>query len=130
MKQLVIVTEDKPGIVADISTALANKNINIESLDAEAAKRHGIVILSVDKYDEALKTLKDASFTVYTEDTIVVEIADEPGALAKIARRFKDANLNMRSIRIIKREAGKSLVAIATDDTKEAIKLVEDCIVA
>ncbi len=84
----------------------------------------------MDKYDEALKTLTDASFTVYTENTIVVEIADEPGALAKIARRFKDADLNMRSIRIMKREAGNSLVAIAADHTKEAIKLVEDCIVA
>jgi len=129
MKQLVIVTEDRPGIVADISTALAEKNINIESIDAEATKLHGVVILSVDKYDEALKTLTDASFTVYTENTIVVEVADKPGALAKIARRFKDADLNMRSIQIMKREEGNSLVAIAADHTKEAIKLVEDCIV-
>ncbi len=129
MKQLAIVTEDKPGIVADISTVLANKNINIESIDGEATKCHGVIILSVDKYDEALKTLNDASFKVYTEDTIVVEVPDEPGALAKIARRFKDADINMRSIRIIKREAGNSLVAIATDHTKETIKLVEDCIV-
>ena len=130
MKQLVIVTEDRPGIVADISTALAEKNINIESIDAEATRCHGVIILSVDKYDEALKTLTDASFTVYTENTIVVEVADEPGALAKIARRFQDADLTMRSIRIMKREAGNSLVAIAADHTKEAIKLVEDCIVA
>ncbi len=129
MKQLAIVTENKPGIVADISTVLAEKNINIETIDAEATKCHGVIIISVDKYDEALKTLTEASFTVYTEDTIVVEIPDEPGALAKIARRFKDADLNMRSIRIIKREAGNSLVAIATDHTKETIKLVEDCIV-
>ena len=129
MKELAIVTEDKPGIVSDISTVLANQNINIESIDAEATQCHGVIILSVDKYDEALKTLNDASFTVYTEDTIVVEIPDEPGGLAKIARRFKDASLNMRSIRIIKREAGNSLVAIATDHTKETIKLVEDCIV-
>ncbi len=129
MKQLAIVTEDKPGIVADISTVLANQNINIESIDAEATKSHGVIILSVDKYDEALRALNEASFKVYTEDTIVVEIPDEPGALAKIARRFKDADLNMRSIRIIKREEGNSVVAIATDHTKETIKLVEDCIV-
>lgn len=129
MKQLVIVTEDRPGIVADISTALAEKNINIESIDAEATKCHGIFILSVDQYDEALKTLTDKSYTVYTEDTIVVEVPDEPGALARIARRFKDADLNMKSIRIMKREEGNSLVAIAAEHTKEAIKLVEDCIV-
>ena len=46
MKQLVIVTEDRPGIVADISTALADQNINIESIDAEATQLHGVFILS------------------------------------------------------------------------------------
>ena len=130
MKQLIIVVQNRPGAVADISKVLADKNINIESLDAEAMREHGVIILSVDQYDAALRALTDASFTVYTEDTIVVKIKDEPGALARIAKRFQDANLDMKSIRIINREEGDSLVAISTDRSKEAISLVDDCIVA
>jgi hypothetical protein len=129
MKQITILVDDRPGVVADISTILADKNINIETIDAEAQDQHGIITLTVDQYDEALRLLKNARFTAISEDAVVIKLKDEPGALAKIAIRFKEADLSLKSIRIIKREKGFSLAAVSAENMQDVKKLVADVLI-
>jgi len=129
MKEIVIVTKNRAGLVADISEALATRGINIETLDAEEVQDLAVVELTVDRYDVALQALRDAGFEAITEDAIVVRLPDEPGALAKVARRFKEANIDLRSVRILGRQQGSALVALATERTDEARALVKDHLV-
>ncbi len=117
--------DDRSGLVADIANTLGCKGINIETLDAESECDHGIVVLTVDRYDEAVRALREASFTTITEDAILIKIKDEPGALAIVAMRFKEANINLKSLRIVKREAGYSLAAICVEETSEASELLK-----
>ena len=127
MKQITIISEDKPGVMADITGALTEHNINIDSFDMEADGGHGVCSLTVgDDYDKALRVLRDRGYDAVTEDAIVIKLKDEPGALARVAKRFADANINVRSVRIIRRNDDHSLVAISTERTDEAMQLVED----
>jgi hypothetical protein len=131
MKQLSVITENRLGVVTKISEALAVENINIESLDAQLAGDHVVVVLNVDQYDKALHVIhKLNNMRIVTEDAILVKLSNEPGALAKIARRFTDAGIGLRSIRFIQRDKRFGLVAISTDRTKEALKLVADVLVS
>jgi hypothetical protein len=129
MKQIVIVTQNRAGLLADISEALAAREINIETIDAEEVHDLAVVELTVDRYDEALQSLRDAGFEAVTEDALLIRLRDEPGALAKVARRFKEANIDLRSVRIIRRQRGSTLVALATERTEEAKALVKEYLV-
>lgn len=130
MKQITIVCESRPGVMAEISEALAAAGVNIETLDAESFGDSGVIIMTVDRYDEALRALARTPFHAISEDAIVVQLDDKPGELARITRRFKEANINLRSIHIIRRDAGKSIVAISTRCTEEAKQLVKDVLVS
>ena len=131
MKQITIVTQNRPGVVAEITEALAAENINIDSLVADGHAESGVIVLTVDRYDDALRVIaRIPDITALTEDVILVLLEDKPGALAKIAKRFKEANINLRSIRIIRREKQQSLAAICTDRSDEAMQLVEDILVS
>jgi len=130
MKQITIITDDRPGIVADIAQLMGDRDINIEELNAEVEDEHGVIIIAVDKYDAALKALRDAGYAAVSEDAILIKLKDEPGALAKVASRFKEAQVNLRSVRIMRREQGYSLVAVVTRRTEEALALVEDVLVS
>ncbi len=130
MKQITIVTESSPGLLARVSEILAARGINIETLDAETVQDHGIVILTVDRYDEALVALRDAGVPAVSEDAIVIRIVDEPGALARISRRFHDAGIRLRSVRIIRRNEGYGLVALSTERTEQALDLVRDVLIS
>lgn len=131
MKQITIVTKNRTGLLAEITEALAAANINIEDVDAESHEEFAIIILTVDRYDEALHIInQQLQLKAVTEDVILVKIRDQPGALAKLARKFKDAGINIRSIRIVQRGTLDSLVAICTERSDEAMKLVEDVLVS
>ncbi|MCH7857984.1 MAG: ACT domain-containing protein [Gemmatimonadetes bacterium] len=130
MKQITIVAESDPGLLARVSEILAARGINIETLDAETVQDHGIVIFTVDRYDEALAALRDAGVHAVSEDAIVIRIADEPGALARISRRFDDAGIRLRSVRIIRRNEGWGLVALSTERTERALDLVRDVLIS
>ena len=130
MKQITVVAESSPGLLAQVSEILAERGINIETLNAETVQDYGVVIFTVDRYDEALVALRDAGVPAVSEDAIIIRIADEPGALARISRRFHDAEIRLRSVRIIRRSAGYGLVALSTDRTEEALDLVRDVLIS
>ena len=130
MKQIIIPVPDRPGVVADVSEALAAAGVNIEDMDAEGAADKGVIILSVDHYDVALRALQEAGFGAITEDALVLQLFNEPGALAKVARRLGEASINIRSLRIAKHLGSETLVTLVTDREEEARELLRDCLVS
>jgi hypothetical protein len=129
MKQISVITDNRSGILAELSQALAAREVNIESIDGEAAFETGVVTLTVDRYDEALLALQEAGFQAVSEDALIVRLTDAPGALARVAERFKSDALNIRSLRFLRREGGFALVALVTEDNERARLLVDDLLV-
>ena len=130
MKQITIVTKDRPGLIADISELMLRADVNIESIVAEEIGSSAAIIMTVDRYDAALRALANTDFKAVTEDAILVKLDDRPGALAGIACRFKEAGIGMRSIRTLSRDKGKCIVAISAERTKEAMDLVKDVLIS
>ena len=126
MKQIVIVADNRPGIVADVTMALGEKGVNIGTIDGEAFQGVGIVRMTVSNSDLALKVLRDAGFHAFSEEVILIRLEDKPGALARVARRFKDAQIDIVSLRIVSRDGQTGVVAISCDDVGGAKELVRD----
>ena len=126
MKQITIVAKEYDGLTADIAAVLGEHGINIESLDAEALEGMGVVTLTVNHYNRALHALNDAGWNAVTEDAFVLRVRDQPGALARVAKRFKDAGIHVRSIRIIQHEGEWGMVAVSAEPIDEARALVKD----
>ncbi|MDP7010055.1 MAG: hypothetical protein QF685_01635 [Verrucomicrobiota bacterium] len=126
MKQITIVTKNRDGLTADIAAVLGDNNINIESLDAEEVEGMGVVTLMVDHYNRALHALRDSGWHAVTEDAFIIRVRDEPGALARVVKRFKDASIHVSSIRIIQHEGQWGMVAVSAEPVEEARALVKD----
>ena len=54
-----------------------------------------------------------------------MRLHDEPGALAKVAERLKQAGINIQSLQIVDRREGYTTVAIVTDDRSKAESLMD-----
>ena len=125
MERIVIIARDEPGIIADVATALGRAGVNIESLNTEKAGEQGIITLTTNNTDEALHALTNAGFKATTDDPIIFRLPDEPGALATVAQRFKEAGLNIQSLHILDRMGGKATVALTTQDRDQAQALLD-----
>ncbi len=129
MKQIVVVSTNEIGVIANISRVLSEKGINIERLDTSGSKSYGAVIITTDNYDEALKVLNNSGFKAVSEESLVIRLKNEPGSLAEISGRLKEAEIDIRSMHIIKREGDHSLVAISTAENQKARKLLKNVLV-
>jgi len=130
MKRITVILEHPSIGVADLALALADRGINIETIDVEGSEKTEVVNLTVDRYDESLIALRDAGFRAITEDAIVIRLKDEPGALARVAVRFREAGITIRSMHIIKRQEHHALATIVCDRQAEARELVRDVLVS
>jgi len=129
MKQITIIHKDGPGLLADISELLGAVGVNIESIEAESIDSTTVVSLIVDNYEDALKALTVSPFNAISEDALVVRVPDKPGELALLMKRFKNANISLRSLVILKHDSGYAFVALVTIKTAEAQELVKDILV-
>ncbi|MBN1854637.1 MAG: hypothetical protein JW829_18035 [Pirellulales bacterium] len=129
MKQITIIAQTTKGLIASISEKLGQAGINIESIAAMVVQDRDVVTLTVDTYDKALLVLRDAGYNAFSEDAEIINIKDEPGALAKITRRLYEGGINVRSIRLLYRQYGEALVAVAMDSPELGMELIQDLLV-
>ena len=126
MNRITVLAKNEIGVIADISRALADAGINIETISAEGLEERGTITLTTDAQDAALRELTNAGFKAVTDESLVLRLPDEPGALAKVAERFKQAGVNIQSLHILERKAGFTIVALAAEDREKAAKLVDE----
>ncbi len=125
LDRIIIMVKNEVGVIADITRALADADINILTINTEDSGETGIVILTTEDNDRALDVLTVASFKAVIDDALVIRLHDEPGALAKVAERFERAGVNIQSLHILDRYAGHTTVAISADDRAKAEALVD-----
>ena len=125
MERIVIMARNQTGVIADIAGTLAKADVNIESLNTESTGEQGIVTLTTNDTNRALMSLKDAGFRAATDDSLIFRLPDEPGALARITKRFREADLNIQSLHILDRQAGRTVVALTCLDRAQAEALLD-----
>lgn len=129
MKQITIITQaNRPGTLADIAERLAARNVNILDIDATDDHAHAVVVLRAEPYGAALRALADGGYNAVGEEVLLVRIPDEAGALAKLSARFREPQININAMRIVRRDGGWASVLVSTDDNARARELLADCL--
>jgi len=125
MKPIKLITQDRPGLVAEIAETLAHERINIDKIEARTVDRQAVIELLVDRPDDAMHLLYERGIQTVSDDLIAIRIADEPGALARVTRELNDAKLAIRGISTLQRQDGFCFVALSTDNDAVARKLLQ-----
>ena len=130
MKEILIITPgNRPGVLADITGLLADHGIDILQIDGTDDHEHGVIRLEAAPYDEALRVLTAAGYQAMSEEVLVIRIQDQPGAIARIASRFREPPINISAIRFVRRDQGWATVILSTSDNAKARVLLADCLV-
>ncbi len=126
MKRIIVSTRNEVGVIAGITATLAGRGINIHSIDTEGVGDHGMVIVTTDDDDDALLALSKAGYRAVADDALVVRLPDEPGALARLSTRFRDAGVSIQSMHILNRHGGQATIALSADDIDLARSLLDE----
>jgi hypothetical protein len=117
---LTVVLKDRPGELARLGEATGDAGVNVEGMCAFTGEGRGIIHILVDddRVADARRALADADMRVADDrEVLVVDIADQPGSLGELARRFAEANVN---IELAYTTFGGVRLVLATDDLASA----------
>ncbi len=120
-RDLVLIPDDRPGVLARIGQVLGAAGINIDGLSAFTGQGKGLVHLLVGDTERALEELSNAGFDVRAaRDVVVVAIEDRPGALAEYCEKLADAGINIEQAYL----ATNNRLVVVTDDTPRAREIL------
>ena len=122
--RIVVMADNQVGVIADITALLANEGINLESINTEASSEQEAVILTTDNSDHALYVLNQAGYKAVGDEVLVLRLRDEPGTLAGVADKLKQAGINIQSMHILNRSAGHAMIALTTDDRDRTLEAI------
>ena len=118
MNAFIVSLPNKPGEVAKVTEALANKGINITGFSGATCGDSGSICLLTN--DEAATRIALRGYDVHERELVVASLADKPGSLAEAARRLGDARVNIEAAVPTGMSGGNISVAFATDDPAKA----------
>lgn len=126
MDVFIIELENRPGMLAGLAEAIAEKGINISNIAGATTTDTGAVALLTNDA-EATKSVLDASSVTYRSCGLVsASLEDRPGSLAAAARRIADAGVNIDALFATGMEGGRITLAIAVDDVEAARSALGD----
>lgn len=96
--QFVVFLENRPGALAELAEVLAGAGVNIEAMLLEGSLDFGNVRLHVSSPRKAEKALKDAGYQYRMGEAITINLGNEPGALAEVARKLAKAKINIDAL--------------------------------
>ena len=119
--QLVLSLTSKPGVLAEIGSALAQAGVNITAICAgEASGGRGKVRLLVDDPARATEALKAAKLRVAREDALALTLDNRPGALADVARKLARAKVNVKCAYATTSGSGPAQVVLTVSNLAKA----------
>lgn len=124
--QLTIPAENKPGVLARVTSILARKKINIRSATISSFGDSGFINLVVDNPKQGHKVLKNEGIAVELKEIIAVLIEDRPGGLDKLLQILFAENINIENGYGFVIESRKNAVFILdVNDLTRARDLIE-----
>ena len=95
--QLTIPAENKPGVLARVTTLLAGEKINIRATTISSFGDSGFFNLIVDDPERGKKVLEKEGIAVTLKEVIAVLIKDKPGGLDNLVQFLFDEKVNIEN---------------------------------
>jgi hypothetical protein len=126
MRQITVVSDDKVGLLAEISYALARQDINIEALDFDVVGKKAIVGLVVADSERAKSALAKAGYEVADDNCVMIRLDDRPGEFNRLASMLAQEGINIEKVHMVSRDGKRTILSIVVNRPEPAAKILHD----
>jgi hypothetical protein len=128
MQTFIVRATNRPGELANLTGALASKDVNI-LISALGVNGQGVACFVCNDESSAQTALKEAGFDFQTVPTVFVRLLDRPGQSFEITRKLGDQGINIQSFLPVSVTDDSAVVAIGVDNIDAATKTLGDQVV-
>ena len=124
-KQFVIQVDNKPGEMARLAEQLAARNVDLRAIGGGGLGETGHFIMTTADDEAARQVLEDGGWTFLEGESLLAEVDDRPGGMARLARELSDAGVNVLGHLFIGRWSDRATFAFVVDDPDKARPILE-----
>jgi hypothetical protein len=123
--QFVVQLKNMPGALAVLAEELAARGVDLRAIGGGGLGDSGHVIMTTADDDTTKRVLDDGGYTYIEGESILAEVDDKPGGMARIARRLADAGVNIQGHLFLGRWGDRAMFAFIVDRPDLAKPILE-----
>jgi hypothetical protein len=122
MKSVTIVSDDRVGLLADISYILGKSSINIDGLSVDVVGGKAVISLEVRDAKRASEVLHCNGFRTTSLDSIIIKISND--SMDEITEMLEGEKVQVRELSSLSSDAVDSIYALSVDKPRKAAKML------
>jgi hypothetical protein len=122
MKSVTIVSEDRVGLLADISYILGKSSVNIDGLSVDVLGGKAVIALEVKDPKKAQEILARNGFSTTSPESIVIKVSND--SMEKITEMLETEKINVRELAMLSSDRADGIFAINVDKPRKAHKML------
>jgi hypothetical protein len=122
MKSLTIVSDDKVGLLADISYILGKSNINIDGLFVDVIGGKAVISIEVKDPKLASPILANNGFNLANPESIVVKVSNN--SMEKLTEMLEFEDISILDLSMLSSDKEDGVFAIRVDKPRKAYKIL------
>lgn len=125
VKELIVKTPNKVGMMAEVAGAVAKSGANITAVNAFGLEKDAMFRIVTSNNAAVINALKSKNIEASEKDAVRLELADEVGAAAALGLRLKEANIDIKYVYGTVCGCGSKcpcIIVFNTSDNKKAIE--------
>jgi len=95
-EELLITTEDSPGMLAEIRAVIASEGVNIAAICAYGMEGKATFMMVTSDNEKAKSAAISNGWEVEESEVVVIDLVNKVGAAKEIADRLKGKKVNLR----------------------------------
>jgi hypothetical protein len=124
-QQFIVQLDNQPGALATLSEALASRGVDLRAIGGGGIGEIGHIILTTADDDATREVLQAGGYTFREGESILTEVDDRPGGMARVSRALADAGVNVYGHLFLGRWGDRAMFAFVVDDPDKARPILE-----
>jgi len=123
--QFVVQLKNVPGAMAILAEELASRGVDLRAIGGGGLGDSGHVIMTTADDDTTKQVLDEGDYNYVEGESIIAEVDDKPGGMARIARELADAGVNIHGHLFLGRWGDRAMFAFVVDKPDVAKPILE-----
>jgi hypothetical protein len=123
--QFVVQLRNEPGAMANLAEALAARGVDLRAIGGGGLGDSGHVIMTTADDETTKHVLEEGGYDYVEGESILAEVDDKPGGMARIARALADAGVNIHGHLFLGRWGDRAMFAFVVDRPDLAKPILE-----
>jgi hypothetical protein len=123
--QFVVQLKNEPGAMATLAEQLAARGVDLRAIGGGGIGESGHVIMTTADDETTRAVLEEGEYTYIEGESILAEVDDRPGGMARISRALADAGVNIYGHLFLGRWGDRAMFAFVVDDAERARPILE-----